>query len=199
MAPDRCSSAKFQIQAAPSPSTTRRSVCAKPRRWSSRSTRAANADGGAVGVAAGDALDGAIAGHGARVATGHALPLAPLGRPDRDQLNLAGLGTGVELVSDAAYRFALTHRNAGAVEPDVERACRTGLGLDDLAFVARDVAPQRLNVALHLLGAHLRGRPVRAASCWRARSSSLRLRCPPCAAPPTTATRRQSPAPGRAD
>ena len=115
----------------------------KPRRSASRRTRRARRLG--VGIAGGDGFDGGIVGGGAGVTHGAGVFVEGLRRPYDRELGLAGLAA-VGLL-DLGPRW-----HAGAVEAEIDGGGIAGLGLDDAAFVACDLAPERLGVAFDRLG-----------------------------------------------
>ena len=152
-----------------------------------------------VGVPGGDALDGGIAGHGARIAARRPVLVAPLGRPDGHQLHFPGLGGTVGLLAGATRGLGLAHRHAGAVQSNIQRLRPWRLRIDHRQFVAGDRSPQRLGMALRLLGAHLKTGQL------AQQGAGMTEACLPGRdahhAPhrPATARRSQDQAPGRAD
>ena len=105
-----------------------------------------------IGVAGGDGLDGGVVGGRAGVAHGAVVFVSGLRRPHDGELGLAGLGGAVGLFALAAFDFALARRHAGAVEAEVDGGGIAGLGFDNAALVAGDLAPERLGVSFHRLG-----------------------------------------------
>ena len=148
------SSARVQIQGAPSPRMTLRSASAKRRRSASRQTRWAKGEGSRSGIATGGRLDGGRVGDGIRVAHRDAgLGVTAFGRPGDRELDLAGFGRTVGLLALALRGFGLAHGNACTVDAEIQGRLRAvRLRLDGLAFVGCDRAPQRFGGPLDLLG-----------------------------------------------
>ena len=101
-----------------------------------------------VGIAGGYGLNGGVVGGGAGIAHRATRLVAGFRRPHDGELGLAGPGAAVGLLARAALDLGVTRRHAGAVEPKIESGGIAGLGFDDAAFVAGDLAPESLGVAL---------------------------------------------------
>ncbi len=69
-----------------------------------------------------------------------------------DKLDLPGLGPAVRLLALAPLGLGLAHRNASAVEADIECRRITGFGFDDAALVLCNFPSKRLSLAFHGLG-----------------------------------------------
>ena len=105
-----------------------------------------------VGVAAGRALDRGVVADRPAVAHGPARLVAPFGRPQGGQLDLAGLGRTVRLLAAAAFDLGGAHRHTGAVQPQVHGRRGAGDGFGHIAFVGGDLTSQGFGGALDLLG-----------------------------------------------
>ncbi len=84
--------------------------------------------GGLVRVTRGRALDGGRVGDRPRVAYGRAFVVAAFGAPDRDQLDLSGVGRAVGLLAVAADELRLAQRHAGPSHAQVQRRRRRLVG-----------------------------------------------------------------------
>ncbi len=104
------------------------------------------------GVAAGGALDGGVVADRTGVAYGPAVVIAGFGGPDDGQLDLAGPGRVVGLLSASAFDLGGAHRHAGAVQPQVHRRRGGGRRLGHGALVGGDLASQGFGGAFDLLG-----------------------------------------------
>ena len=151
----RCSSAKFQIQGAPSPSTTRRATRSTHRRSSSRSTRLAKSDG-TRSVS--------------RVAM---LSMAPLHEPEPGsrQGDRPCRAPRPTRRSPASLPVSWRNRRPACRRVPPSRTCASArrcrpvrhrasspwpARIDHLKFVAGDIPTERLGMAFHLLGADLK-------------------------------------------
>ncbi len=142
----KCSSAKFQIQGAPSPRRAWRGAVSGLAQDALGERR-----GLGVGIAGGDGFDGGVVGGRAGVAHRAAFLVLGLRRPHDGEFGLSGFGGSIGLLARAVLDLTLASRHAGAVEVKIEGGGIAGIGVDDAAFVAGDLAPEYLGVSFHRL------------------------------------------------
>ena len=119
-----------------------------------------------VGVSAGDAFDGGIAGDGIGVAHGQAVFVPGLGRPDDGELGFTGFGGAVGLLALAPLGLGVAHGHAGAVESEIEGGSLGRFEFQDLAFILGNGLTEGPWRSAPPAWDRCRDRRVRARGCW---------------------------------